>query len=161
METTISPQPQRRPPPTTKAPSARAEAPVPARTSRARARDDRAARCEVKCINAQAVTRARRALPAAAVLSNLAERLRALGDRTRLQIVWALGAPGARELCVCDLASLIGVSDSAVSHSLRTLRQLGVVQYRKAGKIAYYSLANGEVGAFVRAGVRALAPSAG
>lgn len=84
------------------------------------------------------VERARAALPATRTLDASAALLRALGDRTRLQIVVGLAAAG--ELCVCDLAAVVRVSQSAVSHSLRTLRQLGVVRYRKEAQIAYYAL---------------------
>ena len=121
-------------------------------------RHDAAAVCQVRCVNQHKVDVARAALPAAATLSGLTEFLRALGDVTRLQIICALGAEGVGELCVCDLATLVGVSDSAVSHSLRTLRQLGVVRYRKAGKIAYYTMDDAHVTALVRQGIRHLVP---
>lgn len=114
--------------------------------------------CQVRCINQQKVDMARAVLPASATLSGLTELLRALGDITRLQIVCALGAKGVGELCVCDLATLVGVSNSAVSHSLRTLRQLGVVRYRKAGKVAYYAVADAHVTALVRQGIEHLVP---
>lgn len=94
--------------------------------------------CEVQVVHLAQVARARAALPATVALDASAALLRALGDRTRLQIVVALAA--AEELCVCDLAAVVGVSQSAVSHSLRTLRQLRVVGYRKDGQIAYYAL---------------------
>ena len=110
--------------------------------------------CEVNVVNRQKVDAARAALPPATVLGGLTELLRALGDPTRLQIVLALTTDGVDELCVCDLATLVDVSDSAVSHSLRTLRELGVVRYRKVGKIAYYSLDDAHVGELVREGVQ-------
>jgi DNA-binding transcriptional ArsR family regulator len=110
--------------------------------------------CEVQVINRQKVNTARAALPSTPILAGLTEMLRALGDPTRLQIVLALATVGVYELCVCDLATLVEVSDSAVSHSLRTLRELGVVRYRKVGKIAYYSLDDAHVGELVREGVR-------
>lgn len=68
--------------------------------------------------------------------------LRVLGDPTRLTIVRALAA---EELCVCDLATLIGQSQSTISHSLRALRQMRLVRYRKDGKIAYYSVDDAHV----------------
>lgn len=108
--------------------------------------------CEVEVIDQAKVARARLALPAPETVATLAETLRALGDRTRLLIVAALAAED--ELCVCDLATLVGVSDSAVSHSLRTLRQLRVVRYRKVGKIAYYALDDAHVAQLVTEGVR-------
>lgn len=81
-------------------------------------------------------------MPAAVAIKALAEILRALGDFTRLRLVAALSAPGVKELCVCDLASLVGVSQSAVSHSLRVLRDLRLVEARRVSKIAFYALAD-------------------
>lgn len=112
--------------------------------------------CEVQVIDREKIARARASLPAAATLAALSEMLRALGDPTRLQIVCALATEGVDELCVCDLATLVGVSDSAVSHSLRALRQLGIVRYRKVGKIAYYTLEDAHVGEMVREGIQHL-----
>lgn len=116
-------------------------------------REDRSDLCEVEVVDHEKVARARAALPDPTTLVELAEMLRALGDPTRLQIVCALAADGVDELCVCDLATLVTVSESAVSHSLRTLRQLGLVRYRKAGKIAYYTLDDTHVAQLVREGV--------
>ena len=62
----------------------------------------------------------------------------ALADRARLKILFALG--DGEELCVCDVAHVIGVSISTASHHLRKLRDLKVLQYRNDGKMAYYSL---------------------
>lgn len=67
----------------------------------------------------------------------LAETFKVLGDPTRLRIAFALSR---EELCVCDLAMALGVSQSVVSHSLRALRQMRLVRYRREGKIAYYAL---------------------
>jgi ArsR family transcriptional regulator len=82
---------------------------------------------------------------------------KALGDPTRLRILAVLAH---EELCVCDLATLTDVSESAVSHSLRTLRQLRLVRYRKAGKIAYYSLDDDHVGRLISEGLIHVAESA-
>lgn len=112
--------------------------------------------CEVEVVDHVKVARARAALPHPMTLVELAETLRALGDPTRLQIVCALAADGVDELCVCDLATLVSVSESAVSHSLRTLRQLGLVRYRKVGKIAYYRLDDTHVGEMVHEGIHHL-----
>ncbi len=118
------------------------------------AREDKSDVCEVEVVDHEKVARARAALPDPMTLVDLAELLRALGDPTRLQIVCALAADGVGELCVCDIATLVTVSESAVSHSLRTLRQLGLVKYRKAGKIAYYTLDDAHVAQLVREGVQ-------
>lgn len=130
------------------------------RTARAGKREtapvDRAELCEVQCIDSEKIALAGASLPDLRTLAALAAILRALGDPTRLQIVCALATEGVAELCVCDLATLVGVSGSGVSHSLRTLRQLGLVRYRKVGKIAYYSLDDAHVGKLVREGIRHL-----
>jgi ArsR family transcriptional regulator, lead/cadmium/zinc/bismuth-responsive transcriptional repressor len=67
----------------------------------------------------------------------LAATFQVLGDPTRVRIVHALSLG---ELCTSDLAALVGMSESAVSHQLRTLRQLHVVRSRRDGKLVYYSL---------------------
>lgn len=110
--------------------------------------------CEVTCIDQDRVDRARRRLPPPETVQELAEMFKALGDPTRLLIVTALTG---EELCVCDLAALVGVSASAVSHSLRTLRQLRVVRYRRVGKIAYYSLDDAHVAGLAEQGLRHVA----
>ena len=68
----------------------------------------------------------------------LAETFRALSDPTRTKIIYALCQEN--ELCVSDIASVIGTSNSAISHQLRTLRNMKLVKYNKVGKIAFYSL---------------------
>lgn len=120
----------------------------------------RHAECEVSCVDIARTTRARKALPGPFAISALAETLKALGDPTRLRIVTALGVPGVEELCVCDLASLVGVSQSAVSHSLRVLRDLRLVRYRKIGKIALYALDDAHVDSLLREGFRHVAEQA-
>ena len=88
------------------------------------------------------LARALDAAPPAAHVARAAEMLRALGDPTRLRIAAALAR---EELCVCDLAALVGASQPTVSHSLRTLRQLRLVRFRKAGKVVYYALDDAHV----------------
>lgn len=67
----------------------------------------------------------------------LADTFRVLGDPTRVRILDALSAG---ELCVCDIASLVGISDSAVSHQLRLLRGMRLVRPRRAGRLVYYAV---------------------
>jgi DNA-binding transcriptional ArsR family regulator len=98
---------------------------------------DRHDLCEVRCIDAAKVTRARRAMKPDESVERVADTFKVLGDPTRLRIVHALAR---EELCVCDLGTLLGLSQSTISHSLRALRQMRLVRYRKDGKIAYYSL---------------------
>jgi DNA-binding transcriptional ArsR family regulator len=83
------------------------------------------------------VERVRRDMKSPEAVLLLAETFRALGDPNRLRIVHALSQ---EELCVLDIAAAIGMSQSAVSHSLRTLRQLRLVSSRKESKTTYYPL---------------------
>lgn len=101
------------------------------------ARQNSADVCEVDFVDERKVKRVQKVMKAADTVAALAETFRLLGDPTRIKIVFALSR---EELCVCDLAHLVGASQSAVSHSLRALRQLKLVKFRKEGKIAYYKL---------------------
>lgn len=93
--------------------------------------------CDVHQVHPAAVDRARSAEPDATTLVRMAELFRGLADPTRLQILLALAAS---ELCVCDLAAVVGLSQSAISHQLRVLRQLRMVRSRREGKLVYYHL---------------------
>lgn len=84
-----------------------------------------------------AVREARAVLPGPAVLAGVSELFGALADPTRLRIVSALAE---RELCVGDLAATLGMSQSAVSHQLRVLRERGLVRARRDGRLSYYAL---------------------
>jgi DNA-binding transcriptional ArsR family regulator len=99
--------------------------------------------CEAQCVDPRKVASARRKARPAESIHLVADTFRVLGDPTRLQIVDALARA---ELCVCDLALIVGASQSTVSHSLRALRQMRLVRYRKDGKIAYYSLDDEHIG---------------
>lgn len=105
--------------------------------------------CEVNVVDARKVTSVRRKMHSADAVQLLAETFRVLGDPTRVKIVFALSK---EELCVCDLATIVGASQSAVSHSLRALRQMDLVRYRKQGKIAYYSLDDEHIGRLIDEG---------
>ena len=105
--------------------------------------------CEVNVVDARKVTSVRRKMHPAAAVQLLAETFRVLGDPTRVKIVFALAQ---EELCVCDLATIVGASQSAVSHSLRALRQMDLVRYRKQGKIAYYSLDDDHIAGLIKEG---------
>ncbi|MDM7921065.1 MAG: metalloregulator ArsR/SmtB family transcription factor [Pyrinomonadaceae bacterium] len=93
--------------------------------------------CEIQFVDEGKVENVRTAMKSAEAIGLLAETFRILGDPTRIKIAFALSK---EELCVCDIANLLGVSQSAVSHSLRTLRQMKLVRFRREGKIAYYTL---------------------
>ena len=93
--------------------------------------------CEAIAVNAEAVGAVRALMPPGDDVLALAETFKVLSDPTRVRLVLALAE---RELCVCDLAALLGISQSAVSHQLRVLRHHRLVKYRREGKMAYYSL---------------------
>jgi len=107
--------------------------------------------CEAEFVNEANVARARRAMEPDAVLVHLAETFRALADPTRVKIVSALAQ---QELCVCDLTKLLGVTQSAVSHQLRVLRNLRLVKYRRDGKSAYYSLDDHHIETLLAEGIK-------
>ncbi|MBN2365422.1 MAG: transcriptional regulator [Calditrichaeota bacterium] len=93
--------------------------------------------CRETIINHEKVKSARQNLPAKSEIDNLSDTFKILGDPTRLKIVIALAW---EELCVCDIATVVNLSVSAVSHQLRLLRNMRLVKFRKEGKMVYYSL---------------------
>ena len=93
--------------------------------------------CEVPCIHDEAVAAAQAALPEADEIARLSGFFKVFGDDTRLAILSALASG---ELCVCDIAAVSGVTQSAISHQLRILRDTQLVRYRREGRIVYYSL---------------------
>jgi DNA-binding transcriptional ArsR family regulator len=107
--------------------------------------------CEIYYVNEVHVRSARQALSPEREILSLAETFRTLGDPTRVKILQALTV---EELCVCDLAKLLGVSESATSHQLRVLRSHKIVRYRKEGKMAYYSLDDEHVDTLMREALR-------
>lgn len=98
-----------------------------------------------------AVTKLEAQLPPLELLSDLADLYKMFGDSTRLQILSALRI---QELCVGDLADLLKMSASAISHQLRTLRAQNLVTYRRDGKMSYYSLADEHVEIIIDMGLQ-------
>ena len=90
-----------------------------------------------RCDVAHAASAPAIALMPQRLVERLAETFRALGDPTRVRILDALSKA---ELCVCDLAARLGLSESAVSHQLRLLRSLRLVRTRRAGRLVFYTL---------------------
>ena len=99
-------------------------------------------RCDINCIHEEAVNYVRKVMISEDVAISLAELFKALGEPTRVKILFALMN---RELCVCDLAAVIVASESSVSHQLRILRTLKLIKFRRDGKILYYSLADAHI----------------
>lgn len=81
-------------------------------------------------------------MPEAEVFMDLADLYKMFSDNTRLRILWALSS---HEMCVCDLASLMGMTKSAISHQLKALRMGNLVKYERQGRVVYYSLADDHV----------------
>lgn len=100
-------------------------------------REKREGACEETVVHRDRVERALERFVDEETFLNLSETFRAMGDSTRVKILFALQE---EELCVCDLAYLLGLSPSAVSHQLRVLRNLKLVKFRKEGRNVYYSL---------------------
>ena len=103
---------------------------------------DRALCCEETEVHEGAVEQVRSQLPQDEVLYDLAELFKIFGDSTRVKILYALLES---ELCVCDIAKLMDVSQSAVSQQLRVLKGSKLVKFRREGKTLYYSLADEHV----------------
>lgn len=98
--------------------------------------------CCQKIIHGDVVEKVKQTIPMDESLSQVAELFKVLGDRTRTRILHALFEA---EMCVCDLAYLLGMTQSSVSHQLRVLKQAKLVKNRKEGKVVYYSLADDHV----------------
>ena len=106
--------------------------------------------CQEIRVQPDAVERVRRQLPEDEVLYDLAELFKIFGDSTRVKILYALLES---ELCVCDLARLMDVTQSAVSHQLRVLKTSKLVKFRREGKTVYYSLADDHVSRILSQGM--------
>ena len=98
--------------------------------------------CEEECVHLDAVDQVRSQLPPDEQLYDLAELFKIFGDSTRVKILYALLES---ELCVCDIAKLMEVTQSAVSHQLRVLKNSKLVKFRREGKTVFYSLADDHV----------------
>jgi DNA-binding transcriptional ArsR family regulator len=93
--------------------------------------------CQTTFIDEKRIALAKEQMPDEANLLEMANIFKLLGDVTRMRIIRGLAAT---ELCVCEIAELLKMTSSAISHQLRLLRAHNIVHYRKEGKIVYYSL---------------------
>ncbi len=107
-------------------------------------------RCEITVIHEERVTKVREEMPSEENISVLSDFFRMFGDSTRLRILFALEKS---ELCVCDIAFLLGMTQSAISHQLRVLRTSELVKSRKDGKVTYYSLKDTHVKEILETGL--------
>ena len=101
-----------------------------------------APRCDFIYVHEEVVNQVLEVMPTDEELQSLADFFRVFGDSTRIRILYALSQS---ELCVCDIASLLGMGQSAISHQLRILKQMRLVKFRREGKSVLYSLADGHI----------------
>ena len=106
--------------------------------------------CRIRVIHFDQVEQARQQAIPEHELDRLSLTYKVLGDPNRLKIVMALRNS---EMCVCDLAAFTGLSDSAVSHQLRRLKDLALVQSRRDGQVIYYSLNDAHVAGLIEIGL--------
>lgn len=99
-------------------------------------------RCDCSVIHEDVVNAVKEKMPQEEKLYDLAELFKVFGDTTRIKILWALAES---EMCVCDIAVLLNMTQSAISHQLRVLKQTRLVKNRKDGKVVYYSLDDAHV----------------
>ena len=107
-------------------------------------------RCEFLHLHQEAVDKVLGEMPADETLYDLAELFRVFGDTTRIKVLYALFES---ELCVNDIAQVVGISQSAVSHQLRLLKANKLVKFRRDGKTVYYSLDDDHVRSMIALGM--------
>ena len=106
--------------------------------------------CDCNVIHEDVVNKVKARMPEEETLLDLAELFKVFGDSTRVRIISVLLHS---QMCVCDIAALLGMSKSAISHQLRVLRQSRLVKYRREGKEVYYSLNDKHVEKIFRQGL--------
>lgn len=105
---------------------------------------------EYLCLHEEVVNSVKAQMPPDEILYDLAELYKVFGDTTRIRILYALFES---ELCVNDMALLLGLSQTAVSHQLRVLKNNKLVKFRKEGKIIFYSLSDDHVKSIISIGM--------
>ncbi|MEJ2726946.1 MAG: metalloregulator ArsR/SmtB family transcription factor [Deltaproteobacteria bacterium] len=118
------------------------------RSAKAKCPDGEA--CRVRVIHLDRVERALKETVSAKELNRLSSIYKVLGDPSRLKIVLALRKV---EMCVCDLAAFLGLTESAISHQLRRLKDLALVKSRREGQVIYYSLDDEHVAELLNIGL--------
>jgi len=98
--------------------------------------------CETEDVHFEVIERVRKLMPQSDDFYKLSELYKMFADNTRVKILWALSN---ETMCVCDLAALLGMTKSAISHQLKSLRQTNLVRYERQGKNIYYTLADSHV----------------
>lgn len=99
--------------------------------------------CEINAIHSDILSRVREKMPDETPIYEVSELFKVFGDSTRARIICALNI---EEMCVCDLAALLNMTQSAISHQLRLLKVSRIVKSRKQGRVVYYSLDDSHIG---------------
>lgn len=105
--------------------------------------------CEYMHAHPDTIEKIREIMPDEDQLIDLAELFKVFGDSTRIKILSALSGG---ELCVCDISTAVGMTNSAVSHQLKILKNAELVRFRREGKTVFYSLADGHVNSILKQG---------
>ena len=105
-------------------------------------KDNKKIVCDCNVIHGEVVDKVKGMMPPSTDFYALANLYKMFSDNTRLRILWALNC---NEMCVCDLAVLLNMTKSAISHQLKSLRLANLVKYDKLGKVVYYSLADSHI----------------
>jgi DNA-binding transcriptional ArsR family regulator len=108
--------------------------------------------CEITCVDIEKTSRVQQQLKKDRNLPDVTKIFKALSDETRLKIAYALTLED--ELCVCDVATIVGATTATASHHLRHLKSLGLAKYRKEGKLVYYSLDDDHVNQLIHIAVK-------
>lgn len=112
--------------------------------------ENRAPSCDYLHVHRELVELVNANMPDEDRLMELAELYRVFGDRTRIRILYALFES---EMCVCDIAQVLGMTISAISHQLRVLKQARLVKYRREGKTVFYALSDDHVRSIINQGL--------
>ena len=106
--------------------------------------------CDYMHLHEKVIEQVQEEMPEEEILYDLAELFKVFGDSTRINILYVLFQS---EMCVCDIAQLLNMSQSAISHQLRVLKQAQLVKYRREGKTVFYSLADAHVNTILNQGL--------
>lgn len=107
-------------------------------------------KCDCTMIHDDVVMAVREKMPEDDTIMDLSDTFKVFSDSTRLKILCALSSG---EMCTCDLSALLGMTQSAISHQLRILKQSNLVKNRREGKVVYYSIADGHVETIISNGM--------
>lgn len=111
-------------------------------------------RCELMHVHQEIVDKVNQQMPEDEILFDLAELFKIFGDSTRIKILYLLFES---EMCVCDIAQLLNMTQSAISHQLQVLKKSKLVKYRRDGKTVFYALADGHVRTIIDQGMEHVA----